>query len=299
MQLNDLDGDTRARIRRELHDILNANNSYLSTLLNMDHGSFGIRTSVWQELSRSYFRDAEPTLDMVIADRVLCCIGDDNCFEWYEVFDVLEIICENIGVGTPQSTETLQEPRVEFVSRFNKVFHECRVGYRFEVASFHIVPVTSDVALESFVGVHELASTERARVWEAVLEGLADLTHLSEDKGGCDAGSTIAAALNFFEGLMKDLTGNGNASFGALRVELFASSDKRLSEVAAKLWNFSCDINGGRHGQGFEGKSSATDADAIFVVTVISALSEYLLKIHSQDELNEDDSSEDSIMGNM
>jgi hypothetical protein len=177
----------------------------------------------------------------------------DTC-EWYEVYDIIEAIAEDV------------ENPGGFESELNQYFRRRGIGWQLVGGE---VQIRGPEAFEQAVSEtrQELEAAGRATAAKEIHEALHDLSRRPDpDLTGC-----IQHSLAALECVARDVVGDPRATLGAILKKHPGLLPRPLDAGAEKLWGFASEQ--GRHLR--EGREPGPE-DAELVVHVSAALSTYL-----------------------
>jgi len=197
-----------------------------------------------------------PNIDVEVRDSLSQC-------EWYEVYDAIEEISISV--------EDLEYE--QFEDSINEYFRKRGIGWQlteglikvrgakhFESTLHGALQATEDIS-------HQTAHGELS-------EALQDLSRRPDP----DVTGAIQHAMAALECVLRELTGDGNATLGKIIKGHTTLIPRPLDQAVVKAWGFAS--NRGRHLQ--EGSSPVYE-DAELIVSIAGAVCSYLM--HKEDHL--------------
>jgi hypothetical protein len=190
---------------------------------------------------------AFPNVDGEVRDHL------DSC-EWYEVYDVIESLAEEV------------EKPEKFEQELNEYFRRRGIGWQLADGR---VQIRGPEAFERTVkdAGEALSEDNRTTAAQEIHEALQDLSRRPKP----DATGSIQHALAALECVARDVTGDHKATLGAIIKKHRGLLPPPLDAVVDKLWGFSSEQ--GRHLR--EGREPAPE-EAELAVHVAAAVATYL-----------------------
>ena len=178
-----------------------------------------------------------------------------------EVLDIIEYVCnlleQQSGIGTVYQS-------------FNDIFEQERIGYRF--VSKQIVPITDKIE------THEIEQACRIP-FNGARTQLQKALGLLSDREHPDYKNCVKESISAVESICKIIVGDDSATLGAALKRLKEHGleiHPSLKEGISKLYGYTCDQGGVRHGEG-EVESTVTFEEAKLMMVTCSAIVNYLV----------------------
>ncbi len=195
--------------------------------------------------------------------------GFDN-YAWYLVYNIIEFIYNEYPVNLLNISPLLENSRESFAKKINKVFEEENVAYRF--INGRISPITS---IEEIKEIE--AAIDPSGVKPGIPEHLKKALELLSDRKAPDYPNSIKESISAVEAMCRAITGSEATLGDALKAIQKSGQFElhpTLSQAFSKLYGYTCDADGIRHGTIDISKTSSEDA-RFFLVTC-SAFVNYL-----------------------
>lgn len=181
--------------------------------------------------------------------------------EWYEVYDLIEFLINNVRDSSAQS---------DFVAAVSKILEEERAPYK--LLDGRITPLTSEI---------EVTEIERALnaddKYRATRNHLSKALELYSKRPTPDYANSIKESISAVEALARIILGKENATFGSLADSLPIHS--ALKDALKKLYGWTSDEGGIRHSE----KSTSlqpNEEEARFMLVICAAFVNYVIAKH-------------------
>ena len=259
IQKDGLDQDTR----NKLWNILDL---YLNELFRTLGSS--TRNKFFRDLFDKVFA-AKVSHEIDFYQLVIKLSRDIDEIEWYKIFDLIEYIYSSF----PSYFERIPIENLcpkDFVERINGVLEEQNTAYRF--VNSRISPITSNNEIKEIE-----AAINQSNMKPGISEHLKKAFELYSDRKKPDYPNSIKESISAVEALCRAITGSEATLGDALKsiqksgqIELHPT----LSQAFNKLYGYTCDADGIRHGM--IDISKCTSEDARFFLVTCSAFVNYL-----------------------
>lgn len=214
---------------------------------------------------------AFPNVDLEVRDHI------DSC-EWYEVYDIIEAIYNNLLRESRNYSSAQDTVRPQyFEDELNKYFLKKGIGWQLVEGE---VRVRGEQSFEDTLSCATSALSDSGRPTAAkeFRQALHDLSR----RPAADVTGALQHALAAVECVMRDVTGNQKATLGCLLTRYKGAIPAPLDQAVEKIWGFASEQ--GRHLR--EGKEPAQD-EAELAVHVAAAVATYLAKKNSAKPRND------------
>jgi hypothetical protein len=176
--------------------------------------------------------------------------------EWFNVYDIAEALWRSLYPGDPK--------RSQFQDELNRFFRERGIGWELKDPEGIVYRGSEAFTAVTKQAVQVLAATGRTTASTEIHEALTDISRKPPDVTGA-----MQHAIAALECVARDVTGDANATLGALLPKL--DLPKPLDTAVEKLWGFAS--NHARHVR--EG-NILDDRQAELAVTVACAVCSFL-----------------------
>lgn len=258
-----------------------------STTLQVEGMNDALRNSLWNYLLKTIF--AAMPENIIKAVRIICeevfkqPIDDlpldydeqkewlkgeffNSQFQWYEVYNLIEFISENIERMRGGFTPTL------FQERANQILEREMSGYRF--ISGYLTPITNQEEVASIASSIEVARSSGLLGTQKHIETAISLLSRKPDP---EYRNSIKESISAIESLTKQITGKDSTGLG----EALKALDAKVKFHGAfksgllSLYGYTCDDDGIRHAI-LEEPTVGFD-EAKFMLVSCSALVNFLI----------------------
>ena len=183
---------------------------------------------------------------------------------WFEIYDLIEFIAQNYP--NEKSNES-------FIKSCNFYLKRELSAYRF--VGNKISPITSE---EEIVEIEEVLKSDD--VFKPVNKHIELALNLLSDKKAPDYKNSIKESISAIESMCKLITQNRKVTLGEA-LKIIANEGKiilhpSLKAAFEKLYGYTSDANGIRHGSGLMDESNLDFEDAKFMLVACSAFINYL-----------------------
>ncbi len=180
--------------------------------------------------------------------------------EWYQVYDYIEALHERLLETDPAKAE-------EFTSEINRFFEENGIGWQLVEGN---IEIRGPEAFEAAVTAAQAATDEdRPNAASEIHEALLDLSRRPK----ADTTGAVHHAMAALEAVARDVTGEENATLGAILKENPDLFPKPLDVAVTKIWGYASET--ARHVR--EGEKLKVE-EAELLVAVAAAGVTYLAK---------------------
>lgn len=194
----------------------------------------------------------------------------DTC-EWYEFYDLVEAICEELPTRTARGTDKSKGPTSSLEDGLNAYFSKRGIGWQLRSCRLE---VRGPEAFQDIVVRAQAALTQASLMTAAgeVHEALCDLSRRPEP----DITGAIQHALAAVECAMREICDDQKPTMGKLLAEYPDIVPPPLDIALEKVWGFASER--GRHLR--EGRQPSF-ADAELTVSLAAAVATYLVAMYA------------------
>lgn len=242
------------------------------------------------DIYKSYFgfTKGRETISELFANGLFCIEtrGDDSEYnhiekllnqvfdegEYDEVLDTIEFISQNLYIKNPEYDQYYgynQPKYINLFNEYNEVFEKEYIGYRF--INKLIVKITNKKEIES---IQEASNSK----FNAINEHLNKAILFVSESKSKDYKNSIKESISAVEALCSIITKSEKGTLGEM-INIISKEKQlhpALKDSISKLYGFTSDEPGIRHGKGKKGDDISFD-DAKFVLVVCSAIINYFI----------------------
>lgn len=229
---------------------------YSSFLVEYDDVAYGSRLQLIDDIFSNFLKKPLDTLS-IVKSQVFQDMRT-NLFKspWYEIYDFLEFILNNEYIKERYNNIKLHN----FVDEINKILTEENSAYR--VIKHQVTEITSEQEIQS---IEE--ALENTNQYSGVQQHLNQALKLMSDRQNPDYRNSIKESISAVEALAMQLLEDNSITLGKAipRLRTKYELHPTLMESLNKLYGYSSDENGVRHGSPEESVLSYIDAKFMLV----------------------------------
>ncbi len=215
---------------------------------------------IWTEYYKETI-DTVPELMLMMARIKKDFFESEN---WYEVYDICEFIIQSVW---QYDVEVLRNSCDDLPHKINSILEQENSAYRLVARRFI-----------EMIGKTEIEAVEEAAAGdsEAACEHIKTAISLLSDRQNPDYRNSIKESISAVESLIRPISGKSAISFdrGLQEIKKKIEIHSALSEGFKKIYAYTSDESGVRHGLSDE--SNLTNTDAMFMLVTCSAFVNYL-----------------------
>lgn len=188
-------------------------------------------------------------------------------FEWFEVYDAVELITENLTFLRKKDVES------DWPEVLNSHLEQHMAAYR--LVGGHIVATTSETDIQA---IEDALTTE----YSPVAGHLSRALELLSDRDQPDYRNSVKESISAVESLVQLLSGKPKASIRDALKAIDADTHPAMTQAFNKLYGYTSDADGIRHSMLKD--STVDQADAMFMLVACSAFVNYLTAKSAQQQ---------------
>ncbi|MDP3267651.1 MAG: hypothetical protein Q8M40_01250 [Legionella sp.] len=177
---------------------------------------------------------------------------------WNETYDLLEFFANHLI------------NKKSFIDECNIILKEENSAYRFIGPS--ITEITSEIEIDS------IENSQRTAYWQVNEHINKALKFLSDNKAP-DFKNSIKESISAVEAIVKIISKSENGTLGVLVTDPKLNLPSTIQDAIKKIYGFASNAGGIRHSNKNDKNASPTKADALFILTTCSAITNYIIQI--------------------
>lgn len=183
--------------------------------------------------------------------------------DWFTVYDFIEWYCTK---------------NKDAADQLNKILEDEKTGYR--IINNKVVPITNELELHE---IRDALGSSEISPYNSVYQSLSKAVSFYSDRENPNYNNAITEAITAVESLLKIIVGDNETTLGKAIDKLDKNGvilHKDLKEGLKKIYHYTCDEHGKRHGGSDYVESE--DEDARFMLIFCSSIINFLITKNSK-----------------